>query len=553
MAPKTGTAYSKPQKFDPGKQTQIKVGNEYFYTNAPSTPGSTATGKNVTTTTLLGTPPPAGIPIPANIIKQFKLPAGSMITYTGLPRAGSGGTTITKATPTGGKALVEAIRESLPAGAAKALMQQWYGDPNFNPQSKDASKIYDTVYQSVTVNMAVHHNTDLLGSPELTGASAIAATIPGAKGSTTKASTVLNTPAGRVQAAQWAANNATQAKQFAISTAANAQQNAKQNALTQEGITAGITQATANQETSALGTISNYLQTWGLQADAPFVYQMIMKNGDHVTNIDAMLNAIRGNSTTGLGPAADAAMKRNYQSAFAGLEQYNHQPGAIHMTETQYQNYTSSIMNVSTQYGAPMPTQKEIGTLLNGHVSPVEFQQRVTDIYAQVSNADPAVKAALAQQYGVNQKDLFSYYANPKNALQTMQRQVAGAEIQDYGSRVGLNGLNAAGTNQLADMAKLAGTVGNSGLGYGVSQIEGSLLNASKDVALTHSAPGANPTTVNENQLIGSQLAGYQGTNQVASEIAVQRAETAKAAPFEKGGGYVQDAKGVVGVGSART
>ena len=48
-----------------------------------------------------------------------------------------------------------------------------------------------------------------------------------------------------------------------------------------------------------------------------------------------------------------------------------------------------------------MPTQKDIGELLNGHVSAVEYGERVTDIFAQVSNADPAVKAALAKELAI--------------------------------------------------------------------------------------------------------------------------------------------------------
>ena len=149
--------------------------------------------------------------------------------------------------------------------------------------------------------------------------------------------------------------------------------------------------------------------------------------------------------------------------------------------------------------------------------------------------------------------DLENYFMDPKNALQKMQRQVAGAEIQDYASRVGLGGLDQQGVSQLADMAKMAAAQGNNQLGYGVSQIQNALLNASRDVALTNAAPGATPATISTNQLIGSQLAGFAGTNQAAEQIQVARAEQAKAAPFEKGGGYAEGPKGVTGLGSART
>jgi hypothetical protein len=57
---------------------------------------------------------------------------------------------------------------------------------------------------------------------------------------------------------------------------------------------------------------------------------------------------------------------------------------------------------------------------------------------------------------------------------------------------------------------------------------------------------------VSTTQLIGSQLAGFGGTNQAQAQQAVERAVQAQEAPFKKGGGYASDQTGVTGVGSAR-
>jgi len=70
---------------------------------------------------------------------------------------------------------------------------------------------------------------------------------------------------------------------------------------------------------------------------------------------------------------------------------------------------------------------------------------------------------------------------------------------------------------------------------------------------LTKALPGATAPTVDTNTLIGSQIAGFGGTTQPVAQRQVQLAEEAKAAPFEKGGGYAETAKGVTGLGSART
>lgn len=280
---------------------------------------------------------------------------------------------------------------------------------------------------------------------------------------------------------------------------------------------------------------------------------LVLRNGEHITNQKSLMGVLRGEDPSGLGSQIDAKIKADYNNAFAGLVQYNSQPGAVRMNESQYAAYTQKIIDTATQYGAPMPTPTQIGQLLNHNVSPVEYQQRVTDIYAAVSNADPNVKALLKKEFGVDHHHLMSYFADPKVGLQDMQRQVATTEIQDYASRVGLQGLGLSEAERMAQMAKLAGTVGNQGLGYGVTQIESSMQNAARDAGLLRTLPGESRPTVNTSTLLASQLPGLDGKNQVAAQTQVARAEQAKAAPFDKGGGFVENAKGVVGLGAART
>ena len=321
---------------------------------------------------------------------------------------------------------------------------------------------------------------------------------------------------------------------------------------------AGISSATASQQANAIDNVRNTIESWNYTAAqkdyiSGLVTQLATVNGDHIVNQNALLDIFRGDIPSGLGKTTDAKIKADYNFAFPGLNDYNNQPGAVHMTESQYQTYTQTIMNTATQFGAPMPSQGEIGNLLKGHVSAAEYNQRVTDIYSAVSNADPNVKKLLAEQYGVDQNNLMAYFADPKKALPVMQRQVATAEIQDYGSRVGLTGLTQTGASQLADMAKLSSATGNNPLGAGVSQIQGALLNASKDMPLTRVTPGQNVPTLDTNVLIGSQVAGFAGTNQAAASRTVQLAEQAKAAPFEKGGGYAESNKGITGIGYATT
>ena len=319
---------------------------------------------------------------------------------------------------------------------------------------------------------------------------------------------------------------------------------------------AGISSATASQQANAIDNVRNTIESWNYTAAqkdyiSGLVAQLATINGDHIVNQNALLDIFRGDIPSGLGKTTDAKIKADYNSAFPGLNDYNNQSGAVHMSESQYTQYSTQLTNSATQYGAPMLTQSQIGQLLTNHVSPVEYNTRLTDIYSAVANANQNTKNTLASQYGINNNDLMHYMIT--GSLPDMQRQVAGAEIQDYATRIGLKGIDQQGVSQLADMAKLAAAQGNNQLGYGVSQIQNALLTASRDTALTKVNPGATPSTISTNQLIGSQLAGFAGTNQVAEQVQVARAEQAATAPFEKGGGYAENAKGVIGLGSART
>ncbi len=342
-----------------------------------------------------------------------------------------------------------------------------------------------------------------------------------------------------LQAAQGHIGNIDLNLALANSTVASMQKTLGQYAQAlSSGNQAALIGATASAKYSAEANADNTLTNWNL--DTPEMNKLVsnmVANG--VTNVNEILQNIRQTQT--------------YKQAFPGLTEYNSQPGVPHMTEAEYRSYQQAIQGAAQQYGQVKLNNEQIAGLLKGNVSPAEFQQRVQDIGVAVANADPGTKKILQQQFGIDPAHIFAYYANPKEALPDMQRAVASGEIQDYANRVGLGGLKPAGAGQLADMAKLSATQGNNPLGVGVSNIENSLLSASRDVGLTAANPGDARPPVNTNTLIGSQLAGFGGTNQVAAQTEVARAEQAKAAPFERGGGYDQTAKGVVGVGAAST
>jgi len=476
---------------------------------------------------------PVGSPLlfPSDLSASLKIKPGSGLLYQ--PEAKAGVKQKAYA-PTTGKELYESIFQSKYSPEQKQRLVDTFFPAGFDPTGKDASKVFSAVTMNLTEATRTGSSTanlDLYRTPSI---------------SQIAGSTVGN----EIIAAQNAGNTA------------------------QAQLTLGRTSATVSQEESAYSIVAQYLDNWGLSSEAGKVYNMITHQGDQVINTDSILEVIRGNAPAPsyLGANATNEFKTAYNNAFPGLASYNQNAAKaggvnVHMTETAYQDYSTKVIDSATQYGMKTPSKQQIGELLNNHVSAVEYQQRVQDIYTAVENADPGVKALLQSEFGINKSDITQYLITgelprPKGekgkmpapaGIQTMQRQIATADIQDYSQRVGLNGLNRGEAGSLAQMAKLAATQGNQGLGYGITQIEQGLLGASRDVALTKALPGAGTPTVDTKTLIASQLAGFGGISQVAAQTQVARAEEAKVAPFEKGGGYAESAKGVIGLGAART
>ncbi len=307
--------------------------------------------------------------------------------------------------------------------------------------------------------------------------------------------------------------------------------------------------ATTSQKYSAYDSVMNVLDSWGMAG--PQTQQLVnqLVNGDGMIHPTEVLNAIRGTP--------------EYQAAFPGLAERNAKlgPGGEHMTETQYQAYVSQVQNILGQYGIPktLVPKAEIGAMVANNVSPVEFEGRITKGYLAYKNAPVGVRQLLQREYGMGPNLGAAYFLNPSTALDTMQRDIAQAQIQNYAAEVGLRHFDQKDSADLFSRMRLSGVTNSTGAlanpysTYTMAQAQNDLLSAAKNEPLTVSNPGASQPSVTEKQLIGSQIAGFQGSNQQADQLAVERAAQGRTAPFEGGGGYQENAKGISGLGGART
>ena len=310
--------------------------------------------------------------------------------------------------------------------------------------------------------------------------------------------------------------------------------------------------ASANLKNSSYQTLEQWLQSVDLGAITPQVYKWTMQ--DNITNPKELMNMVRSTP--------------QYKSTFAGLIAQQAEAaknGTKPLTESTYLNLVNSYQATAQAAGLPTgflttpdPKTKKtpIENLVAGNVSASEFSQRIAMGYQAVNALPQSVQQQFMQQHNIGTGGLVAYFLNPTAAAPVLERQALAANLQNTARTAGLQDFSSDQASQLGEMVRVAGMTGGASDPYSqftLGKAQTALQTASKDVNLTKALPGATAPTVDTNTLIGSQIAGFGGTTQPVAQRQVQLAEEAKAAPFEKGGGYAETSKGVTGLGSART
>jgi len=310
--------------------------------------------------------------------------------------------------------------------------------------------------------------------------------------------------------------------------------------------------ASANLKNSSYQTLDQWLQSVDLGAIAPEVYKWTMQ--DNITNPKELMNMVRSTP--------------QYKSTFAGLIAQQAEAaknGTKPLTESTYLNLVNSYQATAQAAGLPAgflttpdPKTKKtpIENLVAGNVSASEFSQRIAMGYQAVNALPQNIQQQFMQQHNIGTGGLVAYFLNPTAAAPVLERQALAANLQNTAQAAGLQQFSSDQAAQLGEMVRVAGATGAASDPYSqftLGKAQTALQTAARDVSLTKAAPGAAAPTVDTNTLIGSQIAGFGATSQPAAQQAVARAEQGAVAPFEKGGGYAETAKGVTGLGAART
>jgi hypothetical protein len=165
--------------------------------------------------------------------------------------------------------------------------------------------------------------------------------------------------------------------------------------------------------------------------------------------LEALVEPLKGLITSGASPAeftiklrdSDAYKKRfsaNAQRVAKGLKS---------LSEAEYIQLEDQYQDVMRRYGLPetyyargeMGIQEGFNKFLEGDVSPVELEDRISTAQKRVLNANPEVTQALKQFYpDITNADILAYTLDPKNAIENIKRKVTTAEIGGAALQSGL-------------------------------------------------------------------------------------------------------------------
>jgi hypothetical protein len=184
------------------------------------------------------------------------------------------------------------------------------------------------------------------------------------------------------------------------------------------------------------------------QADRQSAYDLLLSQFKQY-GLEALVEPLKGLITSGASPAeftiklreSDAYKKRfsaNAQRVAKGLKS---------LSEAEYIELEDQYQDVMRRYGLPetyyargeMGIQEGFNKFLEGDVSPVELEDRISTAQKRVLNANPEVTTALKQFYpDITNADILAYTLDPKNAIENIKRKVTTAEIGGAAIQSGL-------------------------------------------------------------------------------------------------------------------
>lgn len=263
----------------------------------------------------------------------------------------------------------------------------------------------------------------------------------------------LDQLAAEARAAAATANAAVaEAKTLAEKAAANKlKEEADAKAKLAANTKTGVPVATPNTGTAVLKSSAQLAAEANLaagRADRQSAYDLLYSQFKQY-GLESLVEPLKGLITSGASPAEFTIKLREsdpYKKRFSANAQ-RVAKGLKSLSEAEYIQLEDQYQDVMRRYGLPdtyyargeMGIQEGFNKFLEGDVSPVELEDRISTAQKRVLNANPEVTAAIKQFYpDISNADILAYTLDPKNAIENIKRKVTTAEIGGAALQSGL-------------------------------------------------------------------------------------------------------------------
>lgn len=192
------------------------------------------------------------------------------------------------------------------------------------------------------------------------------------------------------------------------------EESARQFAAAQAAVAALV----ERQRTDAFARLRDLLGRVGLSALEGNVRDLIARG---ITDSDAILFELRET------PTFQTRFKANTARAKKGLPE---------LDPATYVGLEQSFREVLRSNNLPVGFYDEnddFAKLIEGDVSVAELQDRISEGYRKVQDADPEVKRQMQQLYGVGEQELAAYFIDPDRGAVALKRQAQAAQIAARG------------------------------------------------------------------------------------------------------------------------
>lgn len=267
----------------------------------------------------------------------------------------------------------------------------------------------------------------------------------------------------------------------------------------------------AAQEDALIATVQGMFESYGLST----LYSKVVEYARKGYNGDAIAVMLRSTP--------------EYKARFPAMETLAKKGRAI--SEASYVDYERAAAQIETRYGfVKGMITGNVTNLLTGEVSAAELNDRAVIASADSLNAPEDLKQTIRDYYNLDpQQALASYYFDPNVSMPLLEKQSAVARIGVWESRQGVSGL---GKDFAAELQSQGVTEAQAEQGFGIVKEQEAFSVGKGETAST------------------KELA--QGAfGNVSAQQKAERIAGSRTGAFKQGGGFVDSAKGIGGLGSS--